>query len=394
MLERDGARLEPLPELRDEAEALGRQADSWRLRQGLRRQQEEVGPTRPVEERMSLAPYRGGRGGGAAGRRSSRVAHCSPDGGRGDSHGVGARCAGCADQAPRDCSTNIRSLKDQRQRIIAAGPEGLPHVRPAARRPIPRPCSSCSTARSRRWWPTATSTSNASISSSTSPGELVASRGAAARSRTSSRRQPPSSGRLNAQVQEPVGCGANAKRSTAHRGSCSQSLDPLMANYDSARHQLLLADIRGAGAARARRPSGCTRWATARWPYRGAGGGPARPRQARCLVARLASSSTALDYSEARSRHARRGSARGDARREAELALVRARGESQAAASEGRRRWPAGAPNGRLGSVSGRAGLDLALHQELDRALTDLRTDLNAELRPDLSDLASGFLSD
>jgi exonuclease SbcC len=32
--------------------------------------------------------------------------------------------------------------------------------------------------------------------------------------------------------------------------------------------------------------------------------------------------------------------------------------------------------------------------QELDRALTDLRTDLNATLRPDLSELASGFLHD
>jgi exonuclease SbcC len=40
------------------------------------------------------------------------------------------------------------------------------------------------------------------------------------------------------------------------------------------------------------------------------------------------------------------------------------------------------------------AGLELALHQELDRALTDLRTDLNATLRPDLSELASAFLRD
>ena len=37
---------------------------------------------------------------------------------------------------------------------------------------------------------------------------------------------------------------------------------------------------------------------------------------------------------------------------------------------------------------------ELALHQELDRALTDLRNELNASLRPDLSELASGFLSD
>jgi exonuclease SbcC len=37
---------------------------------------------------------------------------------------------------------------------------------------------------------------------------------------------------------------------------------------------------------------------------------------------------------------------------------------------------------------------DLLMHQELDRALGDLRTDLNNTLRPDLSELASGFLRD
>ncbi len=37
---------------------------------------------------------------------------------------------------------------------------------------------------------------------------------------------------------------------------------------------------------------------------------------------------------------------------------------------------------------------DLLANQELDRAFTDLRTELNAQLRPDLSDLASGFLRD
>ena len=37
---------------------------------------------------------------------------------------------------------------------------------------------------------------------------------------------------------------------------------------------------------------------------------------------------------------------------------------------------------------------ELALVNELDRALTDLRTDLNLQLRPDLSELASGFVRD
>ena len=38
--------------------------------------------------------------------------------------------------------------------------------------------------------------------------------------------------------------------------------------------------------------------------------------------------------------------------------------------------------------------LDKRVHDELDRALTDLRTDLNFQLRPELSDIASRFLAD
>ena len=37
---------------------------------------------------------------------------------------------------------------------------------------------------------------------------------------------------------------------------------------------------------------------------------------------------------------------------------------------------------------------DRRLHDELDRAYTDLRTDLNFQLRPELSELASAFLSE
>lgn len=38
--------------------------------------------------------------------------------------------------------------------------------------------------------------------------------------------------------------------------------------------------------------------------------------------------------------------------------------------------------------------VDKRLHDELDRALTDVRTDLNFQLRPELSEIASGFLDD
>jgi exonuclease SbcC len=102
-----------------------------------------------------------------------------------------------------------------------------------------------------------------------------------------------------------------------------------------------------------------------------------------------------LGYSEAEHQAAREVAAAAEReRREAELALTRAKGEStaatEAAAAAERRRaeWVA---RERETAVTAR---DLALHNELDRALSDLRGELNATLRPDLSDLASSFLRD
>jgi exonuclease SbcC len=81
-------------------------------------------------------------------------------------------------------------------------------------------------------------------------------------------------------------------------------------------------------------------------------------------------------------------------RREAELAVVRATGESSAA-TEGvavveRRRVERAAREEELR----RAGRELAMYNELDRAFTDLRTELNNALRPDLSEMASSLLRD
>ena len=84
--------LAPLPELREEADALGRQADSWRLRQGLLRQQEEVRThLAPVEERIaSLATPIAADEVGARVEDLRASLGALADGGRGDSHGLGA----------------------------------------------------------------------------------------------------------------------------------------------------------------------------------------------------------------------------------------------------------------------------------------------------------------
>ncbi len=102
-----------------------------------------------------------------------------------------------------------------------------------------------------------------------------------------------------------------------------------------------------------------------------------------------------LGYSEQAYRAARDAEASAERhRREAELILVRARGESAAAEEAVQAAARRRAERTEREQEAKAAATDLALHQELDRALSDLRTELNATLRPDLSELASGFLRD
>src|SRR6185295_6162422 len=115
-------------------------------------------------------------------------------------------------------------------------------------------------------------------------------------------------------------------------------------------------------------------------------------------AARLAEVRARLDelgYNDAAFREARSAEAvAAQAQREAEVALVRARAETAAAheavAAAARRRAERVEREREAAAVA----RDLGLHQEMDRALTELRTELNATLRPALSDLASGFLRD
>ncbi len=93
-------------------------------------------------------------------------------------------------------------------------------------------------------------------------------------------------------------------------------------------------------------------------------------------------------YQRVREAHER---ASGEARR-AELDAVSATGEAERAraaldsAEQGRRDLA------RLQETLDTLEQDKRLHDELDRALTDLRTDLNFQLRPELAEIASGFL--
>lgn len=101
----------------------------------------------------------------------------------------------------------------------------------------------------------------------------------------------------------------------------------------------------------------------------------------------------ALEFSEEDVEAVRAAMEAGEtARRGAEIRVVEARGERAAAEEAGRSVARRRAERDARAEEVRVAERSLLLAQELDRALTDLRTDLNAALRPDLSELASGFL--
>jgi len=174
-----------------------------------------------------------------------------------------------------------------------------------------------------------------------------------------------------------------------------QKLDALPTGYDAATHSALrgsvahLADIE----TRAARLSGLMEREQS-----------ARSERERVVVAHTAARERVVgldaqrgsgEHSEAefgavRDAHER---AANDARR-AELDAVSAVGDAERARAEMETAERGKRELARLQEALDGLDADKRLHDELDRALTDLRTDLNFQLRPELSDIASRFLSD
>lgn len=117
-------------------------------------------------------------------------------------------------------------------------------------------------------------------------------------------------------------------------------------------------------------------------------------REARVRLAALEQDDGLPPFSEARYETLRREHAESSERvRATELAVVAAQGEvrtAQAAldAAEDARREQA-----RLADRLAALGADRTLHDELDRSFAELRTDLNDALRPEISEVATSFLS-
>jgi exonuclease SbcC len=201
--------------------------------------------------------------------------------------------------------------------------------------------------------------------------------------------------RLKAQAQEAGPLREEQNRLLLRVGELQGVLQQLLGSYDQERHEAVLRQTRALEplalqAERLRAVAERSHEVTAE--LQGAQETAARMA---ALIAELRAKISSLAYSEAAFREFRAAELAAEAeRRRSELALVRARGETTAAVEAVNVVSRRHADRAERERAAAEAAAELALHQELDRALTDLRTELNATLRPDLSYLASTFLRD
>jgi exonuclease SbcC len=395
-LEELRGRLAPLPALRQEVKLLEQHAEAFARRQSHQAQLEEVrSHLASVEDRASrmpppelLAPAQDRVN---AVRASLTAATLEAE----EQRTAWVRDAQDAKTKRQGLLDQFQELKDQRQRIVNAGADGV--------------CPTCARALGSEYAKV--------LELLDRQIEEVRSNGNYYKQRIDQLSQEPATlaevdrrrltleaelstataelGRLKAQAQEARSLQEEHGRLLLRVRDIDAALQSLAGSYDQVRHETVLRETRALEplelqaerfrvlSERSDALSG--ELETTR----------ARSAEIATQIAELRKKLAELHYSEDTFKDLRDAEAAAERkRREAELTLVRARGEHNAAreALAGVARREA-ERNERERAAAEAAG-ELALHQELDRALTDLRDELNATLRPDLSELASAFLRD
>ncbi|HKH84161.1 MAG TPA: SMC family ATPase [Gemmatimonadales bacterium] len=389
-------RLQPLPLLREEAKTLEQQAEAFATRKSYQAQLKEVrSHLSSVDERVLRLPAATLLDSATERVNASRATLTAVTLEAEDQRSAWVRDAQDAKTKRQGLLDQFQELKDQRQRIVAAGAEG---VCPTCARPLGAEFAKVLELLDRQI-------------------EEVRSNGNYYKKRIDQLQQEPVTltevdqrrltleaelshataelGRLNAQAQEAQSLREEQKRLQQRVGDLETAVQSVASSYDQARHEAVVREIRmleplelQAERFRVRAERGdavSSELDTTR----------AAREQLSISVSQLQSKLAELNYSEAVFKEIREAEAAAEReRRNAELALVHALGERSAAqeavASVARRE----AERNERERAAADTAAELALHQELDRALTDLRDELNSTLRPDLSELASAFLRD
>lgn len=201
--------------------------------------------------------------------------------------------------------------------------------------------------------------------------------------------------RIQAGVQEAVTIAEQRSRVAERTAEATKQLAALPVGYDSARHAELRAAMTRLQALETR---------SARLGAQVEREEVTRSEHARSIASRDTARATVLRLESQRGAVSLDEPAYARVREAFELASAEARRaelEAVAAGAEADRARMAldAAEQGRRELARLQGALDILerdkrLHDELDRALTDLRTDLNFQLRPELAEIASGFLAD
>ena len=388
--------LSPLPTLREEATVLERQAEHDASRRRYRAQLDEVqAHLTSIEERASRIPPQDAIQAALDRVNACRAALTAATLEAEEQRTVWVRDAQDAQTKRQGLLDQYHELKEQRQRIVKAGADG---VCPTCTRPLGVEYAKVLELLDRQM-------------------EEVRSNGNFYKQRIEQLQQEPATltevehrrleleqevsaatselARLRAQAQESGPLRDEQHRLLVRVDELQSVLDQLLGSYDPARHEAVLRETRALEplALRAERLHAVAD--RSEEVVAELSSGRAAAEESAASIRDIKSRIAALDYSETAFREFREAELTAEAdRRRAELELVRARGES-AAAQEAvqvvlRRRKERVERERAAAAAAG----ELALHQELDRALTDLRTELNSTLRPDLSYLASGFVRD
>ncbi|MEA2712933.1 MAG: repair protein SbcC/Rad50 [Gemmatimonadales bacterium] len=389
-------RLTPLPTLREEAQALERQAEAYAARKSYQAQLEEVrAHLASIQERISRVPSKQLLDEALervnAGRASLTAASLESE----EQRTVWVRDAQDAKTKRQGLLDHYQELKEQRQRIVKAGVEG---VCPTCARPLGVEYAKVLELLDRQI-------------------EEVRSNGNFYKQRIDQLQQEPAPladvdqrklvlerelseataqvGRLHAQAHEAGPLREEQQRLLLRVAELEGALEGLADSYDQARHEAVIRETRtleplALQAERFRVVA--ERSEAVALELQGARAAVAEIAGA---IADLRTRLGGLGYSETTFKNFRDAEQAAErARREAELATVRAKAEHSAAVEAVEAVIRRQAERDERERAATETAGELALHQELDRALTDLRDDLNSSLRPDLSDLASGFLSD
>jgi exonuclease SbcC len=389
-------RLEPLPALREEADRLRRQAEGFAARQAVAAQLEEVraGLAR-LRARIAQVPAAAAVSGAEHRVADLRAAHAAIALDAEERRTGWVRDAQDASTKRQGLLDQYRELREQRERLTRAGPEG---VCPTCARPLGGEFANVLGVLDRQLEEVLFNGNfykQRIEQLQAEPPELLDAEHRRLALEEELGTATTELARLTQQVHDGAALEREASRLKEREATLEAELARLPSAHDQTRYQVVEREVRALEplmlqAERHRLAAERAEAVHAEHAEAVAAQGAADARLAE-LRARLAE----LRYDEAAYRAAREAEQAADrARREAELALVQARGEAAAAAEAlsavARRR----AERATREAEAQRTAAELALHQELDRALGDLRTELNAHLRPDLSDLASGFLSD